>query len=347
MRYQPVPIIYYHLALFAKKNENMCQIRIKSRTCRQKRILFINTLNSKTLTRKNCPICKSDQIRHILSAKDYTVSKEQFEVWHCEDCEVRFTQNIPIEFEIGKYYQSEEYISHSNTSKGLINTLYQWVRDYTLGQKRKLIKKISGLNAGSLLDIGCGTGEFLKTMKDAGWEVQGLEPDEGAREQAINNLGLKVDEPEHLFALPKAQYDVITMWHVLEHVHRLHEYMDQIKSLLKPDGSLIIAVPNYQSWDAEHYQAEWAAYDVPRHLYHFSASAMEKLLVQHEFELKQIKKMPFDGFYVSLLSEKYKYGKMRLVAGAWSGFRSFLDAKKQASRCSSIMYIVKARLKSE
>ena len=300
-------------------------------------------MNATKINYTNCPICESDQIQHVLSPKDYTVSQEKFEVWHCNNCQGRFTQLIPTESEIGKYYQSEEYISHSNTSKGLINTLYQWVRDYTLGQKRNLIKKISGLNNGKLLDIGCGTGEFLKIMKESEWEVQGLEPDAGARKQATENFELTVDEPEHLFKLAENQFDVITMWHVLEHVHRLHAYMDQIKSLLKSGGTLIIAVPNYQSWDADHYQSEWAAYDVPRHLYHFSVSSMENLLGQHGFKLQEIKRMPFDGFYVSLLSEKYRHDRIKLISGAWSGLRSFMDAKKRASRCSSIMYIVKAR----
>ncbi|MEL6651968.1 MAG: class I SAM-dependent methyltransferase [Bacteroidota bacterium] len=272
-------------------------------------------------------------------AQDYTVSQEKFEIWECQNCQLRFTQHIPGESEIGRYYQSEEYISHSNTSKGLVNTLYQWVRNYTLGQKRKLIEKLSGRKSGSLLDIGCGTGEFLGTMKEAGWKSTGLEPDEGARQQA-KAQDVEVHPSEHLFQL-NGSYDVITMWHVLEHVHRLHEYLDQIESILADDGLLIIAVPNYNSRDASHYQAEWAAYDVPRHLYHFEAEAMERLLGQHGFRLEKLQHMPFDGFYVSLLSEKYRHGKSRLVPAFVQGLRSYLLSSSRHEKGSSIMYMIR------
>ena len=274
-------------------------------------------------------------------AEDHTVSHQEFEIWHCEDCQLRFTQNIPAENEIGAFYQSEEYISHTNTSKGLINSLYQKVRNYTLGQKLNLIRKASGKKTGNILDIGCGTGDFLNTMKMANWEVIGLEPDEGARQLALENFGIEVYEREHLFELKEASYDVITMWHVLEHVHRLHEYLNTIQRLLKPGGTLIIAVPNYQSTDADAYKAFWAAYDVPRHLYHFSPASMKRLLEKHSFSLDRMKLMPFDSFYVSMLSDKYKYGGLRLISSFWTGFKSWLKASGKVERSSSIIYLSK------
>lgn len=294
----------------------------------------------KTHHYKACPVCKSSGIYQVLQPKDHTVSGETFEVWHCDSCELRFTQEIPIEDEIGQYYQSEEYISHSNTSKGIVNRLYQLVRDITLIQKRKLVQKLSGMKSGKILDIGCGTGEFLGTMKQAGWTALGLEPDPGAREQASKNFGLEVKPSDDLFNLPD-KYDVISMWHVLEHVHRLHENIDQIHSLLNENGVLLIAVPNYQSLDAEHYQNFWAAYDVPRHLYHFSSKAMKHLMEGHGFQIETMKQMPFDSFYVSLLSEKYHHGKLRLFAGFWIGLRSFFRASQNANKCSSILYVIK------
>lgn len=295
---------------------------------------------TKTHQYTGCPICNSSDIQVVLSAKDHTVSGESFEVWHCQECQLRFTQNIPVESEIGSYYQSEEYISHSNTSKGIVNRLYQWVRDYTLIKKRQLVQKVSGRKSGKILDIGCGTGEFLNTMKSSGWETLGLEPDPGARAQAQTNYGLNVEETENLFKLTD-RYHVISMWHVLEHVHRLHENIDQIFSLLEEDGVLLIAVPNYRSLDAEKYQEYWAAYDVPRHLYHFSTTAMDRLLSDHRFEIDSIKKMPFDAFYVSLLSEKYQHGRLRLIAGFWNGLRSFLRSLNHSDQCSSILYVIR------
>lgn len=304
--------------------------------------MSINTKN-KNITYSTCPSCGSSDVSKTLSAKDYTVSSEHFEVWHCTACEVRFTQAIPVEEEVGAYYQSDDYISHSNTSKGLVNNLYQTVRNITLKQKRKWVEKIAQKEKGKILDIGCGTGDFLSTMKDAGWETLGLEPDDGARSQAQKNHGLEVQEQDHLFELPKSNFDVVSMWHVLEHVHRLHPYLDQINQVLQPDGRLIIAVPNYQSKDADIYQEHWAAYDVPRHLYHFSPKSMEMLLQSHGFELVQKKLMPFDSFYVSMLSEKYKYGKSRLPQAFMSGLKSWMGGRRDVNRSSSVIYLAKKK----
>lgn len=217
-----------------------------------------------------CPNCGNKNIFLVLSAKDYTVSGEQFEIWECRNCTQRFTQNIPGSQEIGKYYQSENYISHSDTSKGLINNLYHKVRKRTLLQKRKLIENTTGKKAGSILDVGCGTGAFLHGMKNAKWNITGLEPDETARAKALELYGLHLEKTDEFYRLPAQTFDAITMWHVLEHVHELHSYIEQLKKLLKPGGKLVIAVPNYTSYDAGVYKEFWAAYDVPRHLYHFS-----------------------------------------------------------------------------
>ena len=213
----------------------------------------------------SCPICSRQEIHAELKAKDYTVSEEEFEIWECDNCSLRFTQGIPMEEEIGKYYQSESYISHSNTKKGLFSTAYQLVRRYALKMKKTLIERDAGIKGGRLLDIGCGTGEFLDIMQQGGWKVKGLEPDEGARAQAQKLIGDHVYEPDQLFQESAPTYDVITMWHVLEHVHELQAYVKKIREILSPDGTLFIAVPNYQSKDADTYQEHWAAYDVTRH----------------------------------------------------------------------------------
>ncbi|MEM8900826.1 MAG: class I SAM-dependent methyltransferase [Bacteroidota bacterium] len=288
-----------------------------------------------------CPVCASENIQPKLTAKDYTVSHEEFEIWECGDCSLRFTQGIPVEEEIGKYYQSEEYISHSNTNKGIISTAYQIVRQYTLKMKKNLVEKDSGLSEGSILDIGCGTGEFLSVMQSAGWSVKGLEPDEGARTQAEELLGNQVFKPSQLFQESPASYDVISMWHVLEHVHQLHEYIKKIHEILKPNGTLFIAVPNYLSKDAASYQKDWAAYDVPRHLYHFTPQALSQLVSQYGFRIEEKKAMPFDAFYVSLLSEKYIHGKNRLISASTNGLNSWLTANRDSNRGSAVLYKIR------
>ena len=289
----------------------------------------------------HCPACGSADISFVLKAKDETVSHEYFEIWECNNCTLRFTQNIPNEKNIGKYYQSSAYISHSNSSKGVVNKLYHNVRSITLQSKRKLVEKSSGKKAGRLLDIGAGTGAFASTMKKAGWNVTGLEPDETARTNAKRDFDIELQSIENLFSLQPNTFDVVTLWHVLEHVHKLHIYLDTFYSLLADNGTLIIAVPNYTSYDAKAYSANWAAYDVPRHLYHFSPQSMNTLLKAHQFELMQQKPMWFDSFYVSLLSEKYATGKNGFVPAFARGALSNLKAVGKPENCSSVIYIAK------
>lgn len=288
-----------------------------------------------------CPVCYSQRTQFVFNVKDYTVSQKEFTVWHCDDCQHRFTADIPSESEIGVYYQSEDYISHTNTQKGLVNRLYHIVRSWALKSKRNTIVKYSGKQQANLLDIGCGTGAFLNTMKLANWTVSGLEPDETARAQAQKNFNFLPESPDKLFAFAEESFDAITMWHVLEHVHKLHPYIAQIHKILKKDGVFFVAVPNYRSLDAEIYQDKWAAYDVPRHLYHFSPESMKTLLQKYGFQIIQHQAMPFDSFYVSLLSEKCKTGKTNLISGFWNGFKSYLQATRNPKRCSSILYIIK------
>ena len=287
-----------------------------------------------------CPCCNSENIVKALSAKDRTVSNEEFEIWQCNACTARFTQNVPDKNEIEKYYQSEDYISHSDTKKGFINSLYHRVRKRTLHSKRKNVEKFTKLSTGKVLDIGAGTGAFLSTMDKAGWDVKGIEPDETARENAKKLYGLSLQTPQELFNLPPQSFDAITMWHVLEHVHELHEYINQLKKLLKPTGCLFVAVPNYTCYDEKVYKEFWAAYDVPRHLYHFSPRSITQLLLQHGLQLKDIKPMWYDSIYVSMLSEKYKSGKNNFLKAGWTGSVSNWRALFNRETCSSLIYII-------
>jgi len=294
---------------------------------------------SALIHRTHCPACYSEAIHPSLNAIDYTVSRETFSIWHCDTCSLRFTQDIPDMEGIGPYYRSDSYVSHSDTKEGLINKLYHLVRNYTLGQKCKLVRKMTGLFSGSILDIGAGTGAFSNTMQLKGWKVKGLEPDETARAQALKNHGLELLRPHAIDQLEAGSFDAITLWHVLEHVHDLDGYWNHFKRLLNKNGQLIIAVPNYTSSDARHYGAYWAAYDVPRHLYHFSPAAMKKKKKKYGFELKTTLPMWFDSFYVAMLSEQYKNGKPALLSACWQGFFSNLKTLFNQNKCSSVIYV--------
>lgn len=296
-----------------------------------------------TITRTDCPCCGSQSIGKALVCKDYTVSNELFEVWQCAECAMRFTQHVPTQEAIGPYYQSDTYISHSDTGKGLVNKLYKIARNYTLNWKLKLVKRYTGLNikTGTILDIGAGTGAFLnKAGNDANWSVTGLEPDAGARKVCNEKYHLRLEPSEKLFDLPSEKFDAVTMWHVMEHVHQLHEYMEQIKRVLKKDGVAFIALPNYTSKDATIYAEYWAAYDVPRHLYHFSPTAVRKLAAIHGLTVTTTRPMWLDAFYIALLSEQYKNGKSNLVAAVINGLKSNWNAWRNKDTCSSLVYII-------
>jgi len=250
---------------------------------------------------------------------------------------------VPGADEIAPYYQSAQYVSHSDTREGFINRLYHIIRNFTLTTKRNLLKRVTGVQHGVLLDIGAGTGAFANTMQKAGWNVQGLEPDEIARQNALKNYHLKLGESTDLENLVGETFDAITLWHVLEHVHELHKYLEKFVEILKPGGRLFIAVPNYTSYDASLYQEQWAAYDVPRHLYHFSPKSMQVLLARHHFSVETMKPMWFDSFYVSMLSEKYRSGKDNLLRAAWVGLVSNVKALSDTRKCSSVIYIIRKK----
>jgi SAM-dependent methyltransferase len=286
-----------------------------------------------------CPVCHSTAIRPVLAAKDHTVSGETFSIFECASCSLRFTQDVPAPDRIGEYYKAEAYISHTNTSKGLVNRLYKTVRKHTLKQKRRLIERITGKKTGRILDLGAGTGAFAHTMKAGGWTVTGLEPDAQARETAGKLFGIELQDIS-IFPGLTGPFDAITMWHVLEHVHDLGGYMDRLAALLAPEGKLFVAVPNYTSGDAETYGAFWAAWDVPRHLYHFSPAAMKKLVENHGLKIERYIPMWFDSYYVSLLSSRYSSGTTRMVSAMWHGLRSNMRAWSDSRKCSSVIYII-------
>jgi 2-polyprenyl-3-methyl-5-hydroxy-6-metoxy-1,4-benzoquinol methylase len=288
---------------------------------------------------QQCPICGSKQFNTFISCTDFFVSGEQFEIRECSGCGFKFTANAEDEKNSGRYYQSEEYISHSNTSKGLVNAVYHQVRNYMLGRKRRLVEKATGLKTGRILDVGTGTGFFLNEMKTHGWQVSGTEKSSEARAFTQKEFALKMDEPEQLFQFEKESFDAITLWHVLEHIHLLDENMKAFLRLLKPEGKLIIALPNHISYDARYYKKFWAAWDVPRHLWHFSPEQMKQFGEKYCFRLLSIHPMPFDSFYVSLLSEKYKKSRMALFNGLLHGKISWLKSLLNKSKCSSVIYV--------
>lgn len=287
------------------------------------------------LTIDKCLVCGSNQFEPFLVCKDYTVTNENFNIVSCKQCNFKFTNPRPADSMLGNYYRAESYVSHTNSKKGLINKLYHIVRSYTLKQKIKLVSNY--VSRGTILDYGCGTGMFLAQCKKAGWETLGLEPDASARQIAAEqNLNLFADKGTLQLHLAEKDFDCITLWHVLEHVIDLNDTLAFFKHKLKSGGALIIAVPNYKSFDAEYYKEYWAAYDVPRHLYHFDLESIKRLLENGGFKLVKTLPMKFDSYYVSMLSEKYKTGRVNLAQAIKIGMRSNTRAKESNSYSSTI-----------
>lgn len=236
---------------------------------------------------------------------------------------------------IGSYYQSEDYVSHTDRKKGVLENVYALVKRFTLSRKQKLISHITP-SKGKLLDIGAGTGDFLSHCKIKGWEVVGTEPNESARELA-KTKGVAVQKSIEEIS---GSFDIITLWHVLEHVYDLEDQINWLAKRLKENGRLLVAVPNYNSYDAKHYNEFWAAYDVPRHLYHFSQFSIKRLFENVNMEIEKVIPMKFDAYYVSLLSEKYKSGKMNYFKAFYMGWKSNLKAQT-TNEYSSLIYILK------
>ncbi len=291
----------------------------------------------------SCPVCKGSSFNHFLDCKDYTVSRETFSIVQCNSCDFKFTNPRPEPKDLGKYYESADYVSHSKSNKGFINSLYHIAKHYSLLKKIQLINRLS--KKGKLLDYGCGTGDFLNTCKVSGWEVSGIEPNDLARTTANELLKTEIKPELSENSFDKNSFNVITLWHVLEHVSELDKTIETLLSFLKPDGVLLIAVPNCNSYDAQVYGKYWAAYDVPRHLYHFVPKTTEKYFKDKGLTLERILPMPLDSFYVSMLSEKYMAQKHKksavfgMIRAVWSGFISNLKAISKPGTSSSQIYI--------
>ena len=284
-----------------------------------------------------CPVCHNQNINHILTAEDFLVTREKFQIYSCQNCGLRFTNPRPNDDQLAGYYDSDEYISHSNEGSSLINGLYKIARTFTLRRKRKLIESLS--QSKRLLDVGCGTGHFIDYCQQHDWQVSGVEPNEIARTQAEEKT--KIVIRQDLSEVADTSFQVITLWHVLEHLPNLEQTMNQLKSLLAPGGVIIIAVPNFEAYEASVFKEYWAAYDVPRHLYHFNPNALEQLVNKYGLKVARTYPMKLDSFYISLLSNKNKTNSNKYISSFITGLLSNVYAFKSKNYSSLIYQIEK------
>lgn len=290
-----------------------------------------------------CPLCGGEQLEPTLTCVDSYASGEMFKLCRCAQCGLLMTQEAPAEEEIGRYYATPDYISHTDTRQGAMNRAYHWARGYMLGRKARLVEHEAHCREGRLLDIGTGTGYFAATMRKRGWQVDAVEKSRQAREFAATHFGLQVLPDHTLHTLPREAYQVITLWHVMEHLYQLDETWTQLFSLLEERGVLVVAVPNCSSWDARRYGAYWAAYDVPRHLWHFTPSTMQRMGEKHGFILAGHYPMPLDAFYVSMLSEKHMRHKGAFLRGLLMGIPAWVASLVSKERSSSMIYVFRKK----
>ncbi len=288
-----------------------------------------------------CPLCSSAGPSRYLTCTDYLASREEFDLYKCPQCGFLFTYDYPGEDEIYRYYDSSGYISHDDNAGGFVNLIYLRARNIMLGRKRRLVEKSTGITGGSILDIGCGTGWFAGKMKKAGWKVTGIEPNAKAREFASSYAGIDVLDPSGISRLPGTSFDCITLWHVLEHLHKPSDYAFEIKRLLKPGGICIAALPNSSSHDAMHYMKDWAAWDVPRHLWHFNPDTLSIFAEKEGFVIINTVPLPLDVFYISALSEKNRRSVMPFMKGIVKGSGFAIKSLFNKERSSSLVYFLR------
>ena len=292
-------------------------------------------------TLSQCPACGETLQSPFLKCIDYTVSHETFSIVTCAQCQFAFTNPYPDISKLGNYYLSTAYISHSSRPTGLMDHLYVFARKQTLKWKTALVKTHGGSNSTAILDYGCGTGDFLNTCKANGWTTSGVEPSTVARQIATEKTQQKIYSS--IEELPPSTFDIITLWHVLEHIPALHELLFALSNKLTQTGTIFIAVPNRSSWDATYYRETWAAYDVPRHLWHFRQKDMHNIMRAHSLHVVCTIPMKLDAYYVSLLSEKYRHKKLNplaLIRSMVNGLRSNISAR-ETTEYSSLIYVIK------
>lgn len=287
----------------------------------------------------NCPLCGASPLSEKLSTEDFFLTHEPFTIMECAVCHLAGTYPQPIKQNIGRYYQSTHYISHTDEETDIMSRIYRIIRGITLRKKFNTIAKYH--RQGSLLDIGCGTGHLLHHFAQRGWQVTGIEPGEEPRNFAVQRFGLDVRDEAALAAIPTGSFDVVSMWHVLEHVHDVKERMQEVFRILREDGLAVIALPNPASADAVYYGKYWAAWDVPRHLHHFRREALGFLASQTGFTVIDTLPMRYDAFYVAMLSERYKNGKNRYLPALFRGLLSNLSARMNKGEFSSLVYLLR------
>ena len=290
----------------------------------------------KTEKLDRCPACGSPDIGSYTTITDHYYSKENFDIAACKGCGLRFTQNRPAPEEIGRYYDSENYASHDSGKKASVFLkVYQMARDYMLGLKFNLVRQFKP-EWKQVLDYGTGEGFFTEYLLKKGKDASGIEPSAVARENFKSRTGKTLFED--IDALPADKtFQVITLWHVLEHIHTLRETMEKLTERLEQKGIIVIAIPNQKAKDLEAFGPHWAAWDVPRHLYHWDTDSLSAFMKSLGLVRIHTGQLPLDPFYIGMISARYA-GK-GAVSGILTGLKSYFHGKSNPAEGSTLLTI--------
>ncbi len=285
-----------------------------------------------------CLVCGDNGFTGLFTAKDHLVSGESFIIRRCDACGFVFTADPPNEKDIGSYYISEDYISHSDKKQSITEYLYHLARRWMLRRKYRLVAAATRMDSGTLIDIGSGTGYFASYMQKKGWNVTGIELNEQARNYSVSMFGIKALAPEAIKDIPDRSADCITFWHVIEHLYDPAGWLNEVKRILRDDGKCIIALPNLDSADARWFGNRWAALDVPRHLWHFTPATLIRFAGDHGFTCSKIRTLPLDVFYISSLSYRNSGCKLSLLRGIFTGTLLTINSIFRKNSASSLIY---------
>jgi 2-polyprenyl-3-methyl-5-hydroxy-6-metoxy-1,4-benzoquinol methylase len=289
---------------------------------------------------RTCPVCGGSDFSDLFTTHDHLVTGESFRVAQCCGCGLVVTADPPEEHDIGRYYVSDDYISHSDKKQNLTELSYHLARKFMLGRKFRLVRRATGKSTGTIVDIGSGTGYFASFMQQKGWNVTGVEINDRAREFSAAKFGIRTLTPAGISDLNDASADCVTLWHVLEHLYDPEKWMGEIRRILADDGRCIIALPNIESSDAQWFGENWAALDVPRHLWHFSPDSLLHLAEKHGFACEEIRPLPLDLFYISALSYRNRGRHVALLRGVVTGLFLAVVNLFRSNRASSLIYVI-------
>lgn len=293
---------------------------------------------------KLCPLCGASGQIPYAQCKDFTISNESFYLLKCPSCNIVYTLDPPSESDTKRYDKLDLKLRLGDSPRGLTGRLYYHIRNLMLIRKAHIVEKQAYRTSGSLLNYGAKTGYFSSRMERRGWEVTSVEKYLEERLFSLEMFHHRMIDLSEMESLHSETFDVITLWHVFEHSYHPGELLDRFHELLRPGGILIMSCPNINSIDAKYYGPYWAAYDVPRHLWHFEPGSICNLALKHGFTLMHRERLPFDSFYISILSEQHLGHKQAFIRGMMKGFHSWLLSSSRRDLSSSLVYVFRKRL---